>query len=310
MRAGFSLSMSVLAVGLVGTAAAAAPEEYLVIRAMNSGASGTFVVDIEDAWWETPGERLVWQLAEPTAILDDATGEPIAMMWSCYYAIQFSPRGAVQMDFAVQAGDEETELVFQSPVLIFSALPAADSAARAWVEFTLYDQDETLDGFAEMVSTALPPGTGAFRARYNGMGPAGEMFTHLVYQMSVEGEPGQPDGAGHVSANQRWPDIGYAPIGAELSDISIDMSLRLTPGDTLQTYSGFELAQAVSGTTCPGDTDGDGQIGLPDLGLLLSAYGTCDGDAAFKAASDLDGDGCVNVSDLGFLLAIFGEDCG
>ncbi len=56
----------------------------------------------------------------------------------------------------------------------------------------------------------------------------------------------------------------------------------------------------------PGDIDGDGDVDLSDLAILLAAYGTCDGDANYNAAADLDGDNCVNLSDLAILLANYG----
>jgi hypothetical protein len=46
-----------------------------------------------------------------------------------------------------------------------------------------------------------------------------------------------------------------------------------------------------------GDLDGDGQIGSPDLAILLSAWGTAGSPA------DLDGSGAVSSTDLAILLA-------
>jgi len=57
----------------------------------------------------------------------------------------------------------------------------------------------------------------------------------------------------------------------------------------------------------PGDIDGDGDVDLADLALLLAAYGTCDGDANYNPAADLDGDNCVGLSDLAILLANYGS---
>lgn len=60
---------------------------------------------------------------------------------------------------------------------------------------------------------------------------------------------------------------------------------------------------------CPGDIDGDGEVGQPDLGILLAAFGSCEGDANYNAAADLDGDNCVGQPDLGVLLSNFGSTC-
>lgn len=60
---------------------------------------------------------------------------------------------------------------------------------------------------------------------------------------------------------------------------------------------------------CPGDIDGDGVIGLGDLGRLLASFGTFRGMPGYDAAADLDGDGTVGLTDLAGLLAVYGRSC-
>jgi len=59
---------------------------------------------------------------------------------------------------------------------------------------------------------------------------------------------------------------------------------------------------------CPGDLDGDGDTDHSDLGALLAAWCTHDGDPNWNPNADLDGDGHVGHGDLGILLADWG--CG
>lgn len=59
---------------------------------------------------------------------------------------------------------------------------------------------------------------------------------------------------------------------------------------------------------CPGDIDGNNQVGLADLSTLLSNFGTM-GGATFEDG-DLNGDGDVLIDDLSVLLSYFGVDCG
>ncbi len=56
-----------------------------------------------------------------------------------------------------------------------------------------------------------------------------------------------------------------------------------------------------------GDLDGDGDVDLADLAILLAAYDTCEGDAGYNPDADLDGNGCVGLSDLAELLANYGS---
>ena len=57
---------------------------------------------------------------------------------------------------------------------------------------------------------------------------------------------------------------------------------------------------------CPGDIDGNGDVGVDDLLLLLGEYAT---DCSADCDSDLDGNGEVNVDDLLELLGYYGNDC-
>jgi hypothetical protein len=47
----------------------------------------------------------------------------------------------------------------------------------------------------------------------------------------------------------------------------------------------------------PGDINGDGEVNVEDLLLLLAAWGPCEG-----CPEDINGDGVVNVEDLLMLL--------
>ncbi len=56
----------------------------------------------------------------------------------------------------------------------------------------------------------------------------------------------------------------------------------------------------------PGDLDGDGAVGVPDLLLLLGMWGQCNDCAPGECVADLDGNCAVGVADLLLLLANWG----
>ena len=64
-----------------------------------------------------------------------------------------------------------------------------------------------------------------------------------------------------------------------------------------------------AGIPCPGDIDGDLDVDLTDLSIMLAAFGTCVGDPAYNPDADFDNDGCVSLSDLSVQLALFGTVC-
>jgi len=57
-----------------------------------------------------------------------------------------------------------------------------------------------------------------------------------------------------------------------------------------------------------GDLDLDGGVDLADLGALLSAFGTCEGEPGYFPAADIDDSGCIDLSDLATLLSNYGTE--
>jgi hypothetical protein len=104
-----------------------------------------------------------------------------------------------------------------------------------------------------------------------------------------EGRIDQHDGSvcfgGGVAINDRG-DIGFMA--------------SLTPSGNNQVEWGSGMFIAYATVDVPGDLDGDGDVDLADLGILLASYEIDDG-------GDLDGDGDTDTADLGVLLADFGN---
>jgi fibronectin-binding autotransporter adhesin len=68
-------------------------------------------------------------------------------------------------------------------------------------------------------------------------------------------------------------------------------------------YHDFDLTLWVG---VIGDVDIDGDVDLADLGALLAAFDSMDGDPLFDPDADFNDDGWINLADLGTLLANYG----
>lgn len=68
------------------------------------------------------------------------------------------------------------------------------------------------------------------------------------------------------------------------------------------------LAQThADGRGCmPGDADGDDDVDLSDLGILLAAWDSRPGDDNWYPGADFDGNKHIWMSDLGILLSNWG----
>jgi|GEM_PF-4355892 len=91
--------------------------------------------------------------------------------------------------------------------------------------------------------------------------------------------------------------------------------LSLLPTDNIDAFFGGAgdpgevFGGSGPGAGPEGDLDGDCDVDLSDLAQLLSAYGTCAGDAGFSEEADINHNGCVDLADLAALLANYGTQC-
>jgi len=141
-----------------------------------------------------------------------------------------------------------------------------------------------------------------------------ERFDNATVEISTDGS--------------NWTQLWHNPSGQNVSDTAwsrmvFDISALadrqptvfvrwgMGPTDGGVTYPGWNIDdvefRAVVITPCPGDLDGDLDVDLADLSVLLSNYGTLSG--AEYEDGDLDGDGDVDLADLSALLALYGSGC-
>ncbi len=88
--------------------------------------------------------------------------------------------------------------------------------------------------------------------------------------------------------------------------ISVNVSDEDIPGATA---SSITLTLTSKVRILLADIDGNCQVDLSDLGVVLAVFGSCSGDAGFEPDADFDNNGCIDLSDLGITLAEFNATC-
>ncbi|MBI5863382.1 MAG: hypothetical protein HZB38_02495 [Planctomycetes bacterium] len=130
---------------------------------------------------------------------------------------------------------------------------------------------------------------------------AGGGFTH------ADGQPTH-----HVAA---WNGSSWRSLGSGIESVGYEtVSALHVHGGELFVGGAFTIAgggvspfMARWAPTTQGDMDGDRDVDLFDLTILLSGFGIQDGASA--AQGDVDRDGDVDLQDLAELLGTFGLDC-
>jgi len=103
----------------------------------------------------------------------------------------------------------------------------------------------------------------------------------------------------------------FVSMGGTASQGTITMTGSLgSPFEIVPVSSGdMRVLPGLSfgATTRPvGDFDGDGNTGFSDFLVFAAAFGTGQGDSAFRSDADLDGNGDVGFSDFLIFAAAFG----
>ncbi len=119
-----------------------------------------------------------------------------------------------------------------------------------------------------------------------------------------------PDGDPNPSDINAWDGHHWQPVGHTNSNTYALLVYegKLAAAGWFSVIDGMVsngLAFLVPQYDC--DINADGQVNVGDLQVLVAAWGTREGEAAFSTPCDITGDGYVNVGDLQMLIANWGR---
>lgn len=277
----------------IGTAACASYAQDMTVPLIQLSASSdqgtaSLLIDITEGNWDPTTRVYRWTLPAATQLVDDVSGEPVATLTAA--TVQLRNSSEFQLNYTVRAGAAETTIKTTTLPLSFPAINPAEGRATATIAIV----DENANG-AELHGI-IPSGSGAFRALYNTFNGGGRIFTEMIGLISV--------GAGGTARADQWdPLIGYRPIGQPVSDMCVETAFRLTSGDTAVVTTKFDVRPDPD--PCLGDLNGDTNVDIHDLTMLLANYGLT-GDVEW-VDGDLDFDTDVDLQDLVRILSLIGE---
>ncbi len=139
-------------------------------------------------------------------------------------------------------------------------------------------------------------------------------FDHAAVEVSNDGSNWTEVWANPTWSMSDWSWHAMARDISAVADRQPTVYLRWTMGPTNDSniYPGWniddiEIWAVPMIPPCPGDLDGNNDIDLADLSILLANYGVTSGAEYTDGDIDLDGD--VDLTDLAELLGRYGESC-
>ncbi len=225
--------LSAAVAGLFGAAVASADVSDVVfsITATSSVGTATAVFTQAEGYWDADNEVYNWEMTQDVE-LRTSTGELVGTLVADAgggrrTAIRVVTDPQINLGFAVQAGPAATTFEIDSALLSFPAIPGAVGLANG-----VYTVTDILPGGATL--TGQGPDGGAYLAQYNGFVPSGSDFTEQILSVTA------PSGLSN-SAPFNDPGVGYRPVGATVSDMSVKAKFTLSAFDLASGTTNYEI---------------------------------------------------------------------
>jgi hypothetical protein len=162
------------------------------------------------------------------------------------------------------------------------------------------------NGTVEIVAGATLEGHVSFAGRGSNNSKWAEPFNVTLF------EPGNLSNVlwtGNATTNNTGV-FTVSGLTAGTYDIRVKNWTCLSELNTSVTLTAGNTTVVDFGTTREGDSNGDNNINILDISLLISAYGSSEGGLGWNAHCDFNRDGYVNILDAVALAGNFGESGG
>lgn len=147
---------------------------------------------------------------------------------------------------------------------------------------------------------------------YRWLGVESATFDHASVEASNDGVNWTVlwDHTGGTITEASWSKMTLSLAAVADNQPTVYVRWIMGTTDSSVTYPGWNIDDVqilgVTSTACLGDADGDGDVDIADLGLVLANFGST---VPPGSLGDVDGSGVVDIADLGLVLANFGVPC-
>ncbi len=238
--------------------------DALVIQLSSGELSSEFVVPASELTWNPTNSTFTWGTSSAFDMVDAETDTVIASVRNA--SVVYRQGSALVLNFQIQAGSEDVEVVIDTAQLYFPLLSEDVAKGRALASVTLSD---TGGGGAELIALGTP-GSPIFIAQLNGTPPAGSPFIGLIGTVTI-------GSGGTGSGSQSDPPSGMREVGEAVESMCGRAQFLLTGGDRVSSMLLFDVDPNPAGYA--DDTDGDGvpdwADGCPDDPDRVT-YGSCE----------------------------------
>jgi len=219
-----------LALLLAPTVANAGTVSDVIFRidATNTVGTGYLDAHADELVYQPATNQWIW--SRGLGDITTAGGDIVATLDSATLKLVKDPAATkayfMELGFALRAGDSNTDFSILSALISFPTLSPGQlqpplGGGRATASLTLTD----VNGNGATLMPAGPPGSGAYKAQYDGWVPNGITFASLLAEMTFG-----PGGSG--TAGSSYPGTGYASINDPVYDMSQMLAFNLTYGDS------------------------------------------------------------------------------
>ena len=235
---------------------------------------------------------------------------------ACEYVIS-SPNGCLLSGAVVGSCQTASISPFQivtpptgTPIFVMRAFDFADHDLDLTGDGRFSQAD--VDSLEALIGSIDPAVLAAFDISGNGTidQPDVDAFQGLIDCALGSGVFGDVNGNDLIDCNDwdaadPWPTTSVG-LGQSNYVVELDVDLNgiLDSSDRIAFEALF--AGVPNPCSCPGDVNRDGSVGLPDLNIILSNFGTT---VQPFTDGDLDGDGSVNLADLTIWQFNAGNSC-